>query len=154
MIFLTKLFSQLWHSTSFIFYNDVGYIETSKYITPYRPYISCKLLKQAADHWSKCSPEAVLHQPALPILLGVNQPKGLFVKPQNTFFTLFSGVDGGFSRWGFWFRCSLTCGDGVQTRTRTCTDPPPQGYGEDCDGPLQEIRACNDKPCPGSKNSS
>lgn len=58
-------------------------------------------------------------------------------------------VDGGFSRWGFWSDCSLTCGDGVQTRTRTCTNPPPQGYGEDCDGPLEETRPCNDKPCPG-----
>jgi len=59
-------------------------------------------------------------------------------------------VDGEFSRWGFWSDCSLTCGGGVQTRTRTCTNPPPQGYGEDCDGPLQETRACNDKPCPGN----
>ncbi|XP_020620995.1 cartilage matrix protein-like [Orbicella faveolata] len=58
-------------------------------------------------------------------------------------------VDGGFSGWSFWSDCSLTCGGGVQTRTRTCTYPPPQGYGEDCDGPLQDDQACNKSPCPG-----
>ncbi|XP_078372870.1 collagen alpha-6(VI) chain-like [Oculina patagonica] len=56
-------------------------------------------------------------------------------------------ADGGFSRWGFWSECSKTC-DGIQTRTRTCTNPPPQGYGEDCVGNQQETRACaNEGPC-------
>ena len=67
---------------------------------------------------------------------------------------IFPGVDGGFSRWGFWSDCSLTCGGGVQTRTRTCTHPPPQGYGKGCDGPMQETRACNDTPCPEGKHST
>ena len=67
---------------------------------------------------------------------------------------IFSGADGGFSRWSFWSECSLTCGGGVQSRTRTCTNPLPQGYGEDCDGPLQETRACNDTPCPEGKDST
>ena len=75
-------------------------------------------------------------------------------KAQNTLFPVFSGADGGFSRWSFWSDCSLTCGGGVQTRTRTCTNPPPQGYGEDCDGPLREDQACNESPCPGGKSSS
>jgi len=58
-------------------------------------------------------------------------------------------VDGGFSRWGFWSECSVSCGLGTQTRNRTCTHPPPHGpYGADCDGPLQETRACNEGPCP------
>jgi len=57
-------------------------------------------------------------------------------------------VDGGFSRWGFWSECTVTCGGGTQTRTRTCTHPPPQGpYGADCEGPLEETRACNEKVC-------
>ena len=76
------------------------------------------------------------------------------LKPPNTYFTVFSGVDGGFSGWSFWSDCSLTCGGGIQTRTRTCTYPPPQGYGEDCDGPLQDDQACNKSPCPGGKSSS
>ena len=60
----------------------------------------------------------------------------------------YPGVDGGFSRWGFWSECSVSCGLGTQTRNRTCTHPPPHGpYGADCDGPLQETRACNEGPC-------
>ena len=68
--------------------------------------------------------------------------------------SIFPGVNGGFSRWGFWSDCSLSCGGGVQTRTRTCTNPPPQGYGKGCDGPVQETRACNDTPCPEGKHST
>jgi len=57
-------------------------------------------------------------------------------------------VDGGFSRWSFWSDCSVTCGEGFQTRTRTCTNPPPQGKGKDCDGDLVEERPCNEGDCP------
>ncbi|KAL9968587.1 hypothetical protein ACROYT_G020696 [Oculina patagonica] len=56
-------------------------------------------------------------------------------------------VDGGFSRWSFWSECSVTCGGGNQKRTRTCTYPPPQGHGEDCQGPRLETRVCNETPC-------
>ncbi|KAL9968596.1 hypothetical protein ACROYT_G020705 [Oculina patagonica] len=57
-------------------------------------------------------------------------------------------VDGGFSPWSSWSECSVTCGDGYQTRTRTCTNPPPQGNGNDCEGDREESRQCNDGPCP------
>ena len=36
----------------------------------------------------------------------------------------------------------------MQERTRTCTNPPPQGpYGADCEGPVKETRMCNDRAC-------
>ncbi|KAL9968594.1 hypothetical protein ACROYT_G020703 [Oculina patagonica] len=57
-------------------------------------------------------------------------------------------VDGGFSIWSSWSDCSEACGDGYQTRTRTCTNPPPQGNGKDCEGHGEESRQCNDGPCP------
>ena len=60
----------------------------------------------------------------------------------------YPGVDGGFSRWSFWSDCSVTCGEGFQTRTRTCTNPPPQGKGKDCDDDLVEERPCNEGDCP------
>ena len=41
----------------------------------------------------------------------------------------------------------MTCGEGQQTRTRTCSHPSPLGYGEGCVGDLEESRACNEGPC-------
>ncbi|XP_071497251.1 uncharacterized protein [Diadema antillarum] len=58
-------------------------------------------------------------------------------------------VDGGWSNWSLWSECSLTCAGGVQSRTRTCTDPVPQGGGLNCTGKEQQERTCNDVPCPG-----
>ena len=58
-----------------------------------------------------------------------------------------SGVDGGFSRWSFWSKCSVTCGVGVETRTRNCTHPKPQGFGKDCVGHSTEKRTCPKGPC-------
>ncbi|XP_035668229.1 coadhesin-like isoform X2 [Branchiostoma floridae] len=52
-------------------------------------------------------------------------------------------VDGGWSDWGPWSTCSVTCGVGEQTRDRTCTNPAPANGGADCDGLTQETQACN-----------
>ncbi|XP_078573393.1 von Willebrand factor D and EGF domain-containing protein-like [Branchiostoma floridae x Branchiostoma japonicum] len=52
-------------------------------------------------------------------------------------------VDGGWTGWGTWSACSVTCGVGEQTRDRTCTNPEPANGGADCDGPTQETQACN-----------
>ncbi|XP_075460765.1 adhesion G protein-coupled receptor B2 isoform X5 [Ascaphus truei] len=42
--------------------------------------------------------------------------------------------------WSQWGACSITCGQGVQTRTRSCVSSP---YGTLCSGPLRETRTCN-----------
>lgn len=57
-------------------------------------------------------------------------------------------VDGRWTEWKAWSRCSVTCGGGTQTRSRTCTNPPPQHGGEDCTGENEEMRSCNEFPCP------
>ncbi|XP_066271469.1 uncharacterized protein [Branchiostoma lanceolatum] len=51
--------------------------------------------------------------------------------------------DGGWSDWGPWSACSVTCGVGEETRDRTCTNPAPANGGAECDGPHQEVQACD-----------
>lgn len=49
--------------------------------------------------------------------------------------------------WSPWSVCSLTCGQGLQVRTRSCVSSP---YGTLCSGPLRETRPCNNSAtCPG-----
>ncbi|XP_066268291.1 coadhesin-like [Branchiostoma lanceolatum] len=55
--------------------------------------------------------------------------------------------DGGWSDWVDG-ECSVTCGDGTQTRTRTCDNPAPENGGADCDGDASEVVACSEDPCP------
>ncbi|XP_078346313.1 uncharacterized protein LOC144631689 isoform X2 [Oculina patagonica] len=59
-------------------------------------------------------------------------------------------VDGGYSAWGPYGACSKPCGGGEQTRTRTCTNPPPANGGKDCSGlgPSTSSRKCNENSCP------
>ncbi|XP_078342697.1 uncharacterized protein LOC144628471 isoform X5 [Oculina patagonica] len=57
-------------------------------------------------------------------------------------------VDGGWSNWGAWGSCTLTCGSGTQTRTRTCTNPPPAIGGADCQGNSSQSQSCNTNGCP------
>ncbi|PIK58828.1 hypothetical protein BSL78_04287 [Apostichopus japonicus] len=57
-------------------------------------------------------------------------------------------VDGGWSEFSEWGQCSVTCEEGLQTRTRTCTDPPPAHGGADCVGRATEEAICLEGPCP------
>ena len=45
----------------------------------------------------------------------------------------------------------MTCGGGVQTSTRTCTNPPPSGGGPTCIeqnlGPTEMTQECNTQKC-------
>ena len=58
---------------------------------------------------------------------------------------------GNLSKWSEWGKCSVTCGEGVQTRTRICTNPPPSGGGATCIeqslGPAEEEQACDEGEC-------
>jgi len=55
-------------------------------------------------------------------------------------------VDGKWGNWSEWSSCSVTCGDGTQQRNRTCV--PPQHGGLECQGPAEQIKSCNERPCP------
>ena len=61
---------------------------------------------------------------------------------------IFFSVDGNWSDWKDWGECPVSCGGGVQNRSRTCTNPPPAFGGESCPGESDETRACNEDPCP------
>ena len=59
-------------------------------------------------------------------------------------------VNGNYSDWKPWSKCSKDCGNGTQQRTRTCTNPAPANGGNNCTGPASETRHCNTKPCAGN----
>ncbi|XP_056594756.1 SCO-spondin [Triplophysa dalaica] len=56
-------------------------------------------------------------------------------------------VDGSWSSWTPWGLCSVSCGAGLQSRYRFCTDPVRVGYGLPCVGPDREDRVCASAPC-------
>lgn len=58
---------------------------------------------------------------------------------------IFLLVDGGYSPWSAWSRCSTTCNPGTRRRERSCSNPPPQNGGKDCSqlGKAQETKRCN-----------
>ena len=66
---------------------------------------------------------------------------------------LFSLVNGGYTSWSAWSQCSSSCGVGQQSRSRTCTNPPPGPGGADCSGlgPNSETMQCNIANCPGKQ---
>ncbi len=57
-------------------------------------------------------------------------------------------IDGGYTEWSA-SECSVTCGGGTQTLTRTCTNPPPSNGGKDCSelGPAEKTQECNTQKC-------
>ncbi|ELU05195.1 hypothetical protein CAPTEDRAFT_180911 [Capitella teleta] len=57
-------------------------------------------------------------------------------------------VDGGWNTWTTWTSCSRTCGEGIQTRSRTCDYPAPANGGSDCGPDDSEEIPCIEPPCP------
>ena len=60
-----------------------------------------------------------------------------------------AAVDGGYSVWKPTSNCTVTCGGGTRTLSRTCTNPPPSNRGRDCNGlgPAQKTVPCNEQEC-------
>ena len=81
-------------------------------------------------------------------------PGGLFLLQDGVirhgqYLFVFSAIDGGYTDWSKPSECSVTCGGGTQTLTRTCTNPPPSNGGRDCSslGPAQKKQNCNTQEC-------
>ena len=58
-------------------------------------------------------------------------------------------MNGSWSHWSQWQPCSLTCGGGHRTRTRTCNSAP-QYNGQDCPGTNISTESCNLQKCIGT----
>lgn len=58
-------------------------------------------------------------------------------------------VNGVWCEWGPYGECDQQCGGGIQSRSRTCTNPAPEGEGKPCEGSSQSTQACNTHHCPG-----
>ncbi|XP_067056576.1 coadhesin-like isoform X2 [Acropora muricata] len=57
-------------------------------------------------------------------------------------------IHGGWSGWSLWRPCSVTCGSGVETLLRNCTNPAPQHGGEGCKGSAVRSNVCKKDHCP------
>lgn len=55
-------------------------------------------------------------------------------------------LDGGWGEWSKW-ECSVTCGGGEGTRSRSCSNPRPNIFGKLCQGSYQSTGKCNEFPC-------
>ncbi|XP_063684803.1 SCO-spondin-like [Bolinopsis microptera] len=59
-----------------------------------------------------------------------------------------SAVDGGWSEYGAWSKCSAECGGkGTQIRSKECSNPAPVNGGAACVGDDSQTRSCNSEPC-------
>ncbi|KAG2457471.1 thrombospondin-1 [Polypterus senegalus] len=57
-------------------------------------------------------------------------------------------INGKWGPWSLWDTCTVTCGGGIQRRTRLCNDPAPKYGGKECIGEPAETQLCNKKDCP------
>lgn len=57
-------------------------------------------------------------------------------------FCLLHSAIAGYTSWSTWRACDQDCGDGIQLRTRNCTDVTGANRGMDCGNNLQEEKAC------------
>ncbi|XP_045208717.2 coadhesin-like [Mercenaria mercenaria] len=55
--------------------------------------------------------------------------------------------NGGWSTWAGWTSCSLSCGGGLRSHSRSCTNPRPSSLGKFCDGTPSEVELCNTESC-------
>ena len=66
-----------------------------------------------------------------------------------TVYFVSSLMNGSWSQWSSWQPCSVTCGGGHRTRSRTCSNPAPKWNGVDCAGANISTEFCNLDKCKG-----
>ncbi|KAL3870899.1 hypothetical protein ACJMK2_038930 [Sinanodonta woodiana] len=57
-------------------------------------------------------------------------------------------VDGSWSSWSRWSMCSASCGLGIESRSRTCSNPYPSNGGDPCPGNATQHTSCFLRSCP------
>jgi len=57
-------------------------------------------------------------------------------------------LDGNWGQWTHFTSCSVTCGSGTQTRSRSCDNPAPSAGGLTCIGSENETKNCGLGGCP------
>uniref|UniRef100_A0A5F8GAS7 ADAM metallopeptidase with thrombospondin type 1 motif 7 n=1 Tax=Monodelphis domestica TaxID=13616 RepID=A0A5F8GAS7_MONDO len=62
-------------------------------------------------------------------------------------------VDGGWAGWSAWSGCSRSCGVGVQSSERQCSNPTPKYGGKYCVGERKRFRLCSIQACPADRPS-
>lgn len=58
-------------------------------------------------------------------------------------------ADGNWSQWTVWSTCDVMCGNGSQTRSRTCSNPAQVGNGQHCEGSWIDRKPCRLISCTG-----
>lgn len=58
-------------------------------------------------------------------------------------------VNGNRGQWASYEECSVSCGSGMQTKTRSCNDPAPEHNGNPCYGLGTSSRICTMEACKG-----
>ncbi|KAM5171006.1 A disintegrin and metalloproteinase with thrombospondin motifs 7 [Mantella aurantiaca] len=58
-----------------------------------------------------------------------------------------TAVDGSWGSWSSWSSCTRTCGAGIQSAERHCSNPTPRYGGRYCLGERKRYRVCNVTPC-------
>lgn len=63
-------------------------------------------------------------------------------------------MDGNYTNWSGFSPCSVSCGEGMKTRTRSCSNPRPQHGGDHCQGDPSDTQNCFLRHCPIHGNYS
>ena len=59
----------------------------------------------------------------------------------------FNTVDGKWGDWSMWSGCSVTCGSGQKSSTRSCDNPAPAYGGKECINGASRIESCDAGDC-------